>query len=110
MMTKWWDEDGYPSVEALTRITKTENVACGGCLDFVRDIWNDSYGTVSFELRPEERAIVGEGQMLRLTTGGWSGNESIIEALEANYVIRVLTWRLSAAGGLHIYQYPKPPW
>ena len=44
---------------------------------------------------------------LRLSTGGWSGNEELVAALNTNRMVRVLSWRLSARGGLHIYQYPE---
>jgi len=43
---------------------------------------------------------------LSLHTGGWSGNERIIEAIEANIVFWVLYWQSSHCGGHYYFRIP----
>ena len=43
-----------------------------------------------------------------LITGGWSGNESIISALERNHLFYHLCWRESHRGGKHVYEVKSP--
>ncbi|HWO88896.1 MAG TPA: hypothetical protein VNL98_07075 [Gemmatimonadales bacterium] len=60
-------------------------------------------------MRPEERALVadhGDREYVRFATGGWSGNEAIIAALQRNLMVMAMCWRVSTRGGLHIYALP----
>lgn len=99
----------YPTEEQLDAIRKAEGWKT--TLDLAIEAW-DSDG-VTFVLRPEEQAMVDAGQTwadephryVRFATGGWSGNEDIISALNENVWAR-MNWQMSAAGGLHIYEYP----
>lgn len=75
--------------------------------DEVARIWHWGYGLG--ELKPCERGMVRaeDGRRyLRLATGGWSGNEDVIDAMQGNIFVRHC-WRVSACGGLHIYEYPR---
>jgi hypothetical protein len=102
--------DDYPSDEDLARIKAWSHVDLAGALDFVASIWHWPEFGVSRELKPHERFVVhaDEGdKYLRLSTGGWSGNEDIIEAMQENTLLTVMTWRLSTRGGLHIFKYPE---
>jgi hypothetical protein len=101
------DED-YPTDEALARI---RTAPPREALELAERAWHWD-GWASRELRPEERAVVtndvDEGaEFVRFATGGWSGNESIIAALDDNWPVAVMCWRLTARGGLHIYEMPK---
>ncbi len=102
----------YPSEASLNRIEKWPIGSfedTHAVLDFVKSLWHWPDFGVSHELRAEEALVVGaeSGQrFLRLATGGWSGNESIISAMEGNRLLHAFTWRLDALGGLHIYAYP----
>ena len=40
-----------------------------------------------------------EGKILRVGTGGWSGCESIIEAMQANQILWIMRWVSSRRGG-----------
>lgn len=107
-VTEWVDGD-YPTDAALDRIKAWPFTDLAGCLDFVASIWHWPDFGVSNELRPEEAHVVGveKGQKyLRLATGGWSGNEDIIGAMNDNYMLTAMSWHLTARGGLHIYSYP----
>ena len=104
------DADGYPTEKTLERLRTWSATDAAGALDFVAESWN-SYGDVSHSLTGHEsEAIVIDAdaieRYLRLATGGWSGNENLIEALSENSALWALTWRLSARGGLYIFQYP----
>lgn len=102
--------DGYPTDEMLDIITNWPATDPAGCIDYVRAAWSEM-GSVSDELRPAEAAMLStdlDKHLVRFSTGGWSGNESLIAALEYNHVVYMMTWRLSARGGLHIYE--RPAW
>ena len=78
-------------------------------LDELRDDWDTHYGSATETLSAAELEMVrGEPRQrfLRLATGGWSDNEHRINEFRKTLIHR-LTWKLSAAGGLHIYQYPE---
>lgn len=103
--------DEYPTEETLATLAAWSIADPSGCLDFAVKCWHWPDG-VSHELRPAEREIVhaDEGdRFVRFATGGWSGNEDVIAALKSNIMVRALCWRLSARGGLHIFEYPKKP-
>ena len=109
-MSEWHDDSGeYPSDAALERIKSWPYQDAAGCFEFVKAIWHwDDWAGEA--LRPEELKVVGAedgDRFLRLATGGWSGNEDIVSAINHNVMIRALTWRLTARGGLHIYQFPS---
>ena len=109
-MNEWLDDDGYPTETALERIRTAESVC--GALDALRDAWNKDYGSFTEELRPEELAVVtletqdNEERFYRFATGGWSGCEDAIAAFQENFVAHAMSWRMSASGGLHIFEYP----
>lgn len=98
----------YPTEEQLDAIRKAEGWKT--TLDRAIEAWDS--GGVTFVLRPEEQAMCDAGSVfeypvsyVRLATGGWSGNEDIIAALNEN-VWANMSWVLSARGGLHIYVAP----
>ena len=103
-MTKRYMEDEYPTEEALRRLSTIDNPK--DALDDALALWNDVYGSASEELRPHEREHLGDGRFIRFATGGWSGNESIIAALQENRFAWLMTWYLSSRGGLHLFKYP----
>lgn len=98
-------EHDYPTDEALERIRKAKSPR--EALELAERAWHWDGGATR-KLRPEERKIVTHGdddgqEFIRFATGGWSGNEDIIRALNDNLLVR---WQLSASGGLHIYELP----
>lgn len=86
-MSHYLDGDGYPTDEALKRITEWPHTEISGMLEFARPLW--SY--------PDRWWI--EGEVLHLSTGGWSGNEDIIRAMEQNRIFWALCWIQSRRGG-----------
>jgi hypothetical protein len=105
----WLDGDGYPTDEALQRLRDWPLKDCDGALDFVRELWSD-YGTASPTISAHEGYVLHAepgDRYLRLATGGWSGNEDLIAAMQRNEMAWLMTWRLSARGGLYIFQYQE---
>jgi hypothetical protein len=102
------NDDNYPTDETLQRIRDWPATDCAGALDFVAECWSD-YGSESRSLTAHEGYVIHmepDADYLRLATGGWSGNEDLIAAMMDNALLWTLTWRLSARGGLYIFQYP----
>lgn len=105
------DDYPYPTVETLTRIESWQIHTANdvrACLDYVKDAWDQTYGSAKMVESTQELAVLvatkGE-RFLRLATGGWSGNEALVAALKRNGLVSSLAWCLSARGGLHIYRY-----
>lgn len=112
MKSYWLDEDGYPTGSCLGYLR-----ACSADAAFaiLQENWWPFDGTgISGDLSPAEREII-EGlspqvdlrsrQYLRLVTGGWSGNEDMLEAVSQNGLV-MLWWRLSVRGGLYVFENP----
>lgn len=99
----------YPSDEDLDAIREAEGWK--KVLDLAIKAWDED--GVTFQLRPEEQALVDaqalrseeKRKYVRFATGGWSGNEDIMQALCQN-VWASMNWEFSASGGLHVYRYP----
>ena len=94
------DSDGYPEKRELMKITKWPiqgRQDCIALLDYVKERWK--YADCGFWRRSRRR--------YRIATGGWSGNESIIDALSENVVFWMICWRLSQRGGLYIFELPR---
>lgn len=86
--------DEYPDEADLERIKQWDYSDIRGLLDFIQSIWwMPDWG---FQLKGKK--------VLRLSlhTGGWSGNESLIEAFQNNYVAWSLGWEKTLRGG-HFY-------
>lgn len=99
---------GYPSAAELRRVRTLKDP--NRALDALRAAWIDGYGSESETLSVAEHAVIyanPQDRYLRLATGGWSGNEDLIEALAANTVAWGATWRLSTWGGLHLFCYRR---
>lgn len=85
----------YPTDKELKQI-KEYDVAknTAGFLELLEDVWNTDYG--KFELTGKKVKI------LKLITGGWSGNEDILSAIPKMF--DMMYWQKSIRGGLHIFK------
>jgi hypothetical protein len=90
-----FDRDGYPTDETLQAIRDWPHTDHAGLIEYVREAWSD-YG----------RMWEQDG-MLKLATGGWSGNESITSALSGNAIFMALWWESSHRGGLEVFRMPN---
>lgn len=87
------DANGYPTDEAIQQIENWAASDPAGLIEFVREIWwMPDWG---FELKGK-RVL-----RLELHTGGWSGNESIINALNKT-IFWMMCWEKTIRGG-HYY-------
>lgn len=97
------DADCYPTNESLQAIVEWQGSA-RDLLDAVGKVWNlRSWGweerTVPDELRP--------GRFVRrynISTAGWSGNESLIGAMQENTLFWIIAWVQSRRGGHYIFE------
>ena len=105
---EYLDSDGYPTEAALERIKKwdfKDNSGPVDLLEFVRSIW----WSADWGFRGPERTtgpIRGKVLRFRLSTGGWSGNESIIGAMLGNAVFWLMCWQQSRRGGHFVFDVP----
>lgn len=97
-----FDADGYPTEETLTAIEKWPVVRHQAelidLMDFVHRAWryDDAW----------EEEDIEEYREYTISTYGWSGNESLISALEANMMFSIIapwSWR---RGGHYVYRIP----
>jgi len=88
------DADGYPSERTLDAIAVWSHEDFAGLIDFVGMIWN---WTDCWRV---------EGKKICAVTGGWSGNEDLIGALQRNYIFWMLCWQASYRGGKFEFELP----
>lgn len=106
------DEDGYPTDATLENIKKCSYEQLADLLVKIKDIW--AYNSYEFSKSPPKdiQSLVDSDDeryaktWIRMATVGWSGNESIITALERN-PFHCFYWFASVRGGLHIYCIPN---
>ena len=93
----------YPTDEELSLISNWTVKDITGWFEFVQSLWaltdwkiEDAVDYLSE--RPVTRYII--------TTGGWSGNEDLIGAMQRNWLLWQLTWVQSRRGGHYIFEDP----
>jgi hypothetical protein len=89
-------DDNYPSAEELLKVREWPYTDTAGALAFVASIWTYSNQTWR------------EGDMAHFATGGWSGNEDLIHAMQENAMLWALTWQSSERGGKHVFRVLPP--
>ncbi len=99
-----FDRDGYPSPATLQHIRSWPAEDPRGLVQYLCEAWWPGFGRKGQD-GPYYR-FAWRGGYLRLATGGWSGNEDIVEALSKS-MFWVMRWRRSERGGLHIFKLPK---
>lgn len=93
------NDDGYPEDAELEQIRTwspgpkwSGSEPWLGILGLVYDAWNHDMGRADWS-----------GQILTLVTGGWSGNEEVLGALEDNRCARSMLWLSSHRGGRYTF-------
>jgi hypothetical protein len=103
------DEDGYPTEEVLEYIKRWHWSDAKAMFEYIKDMWNyadcgywreeivykDDYNGMEYE-KPKHRYYI--------STAGWSGNESIIYAMQENNLMWSLNWVQSRRGGHYIFE------
>lgn len=97
------DEDGYPTEDALDLITIWHWEDARGWFEFIKSIW--AYRDWGWKEQEVIDEISNEkAWCYYISTAGWSGNESIIRAMEKNTWMWGLNWVQSRRGGHYIFQ------
>lgn len=96
MNEEYLDTDGYPTDEALDKIRDWDYNDINGWFDFIKSIWwaADWGWTVEYG-------------NLAISTGGWSGNEEIIDAMHKNYILWNMSWHEHRRGGHYRFTIPE---
>jgi hypothetical protein len=91
------DKDGYPDNKELEAIAKWPYTDLPGLMEYIEDLWKfaEYYGWRR------------RGLTYRISTGGWSGNESLIGAMHQNRMFWAVCWVSSNRGGHHVFRLPK---
>lgn len=102
-MTRYLDNDGYPTEEALKKIREWNYADFTGWMEFIKSIWNYvDWGWYETE-EPDWIDSSRTNHVYRISTAGWSGNENIIRAMQQNtflWAIGCESWR---RGGHYVF-------
>lgn len=107
------DEAGYPTDEELERISKWNILEAedegrpndGSIRDWfayiksVGNYWPSEEPFGWYEEDTTDELLGKPVHRYHISTGGWSGNESIIEAMKENFICWYTTWRVHRWGG-----------
>lgn len=91
----------YPEESDLTAIERWPFGDYRGLMERVRQCW--SYQEWGFRQAKRTR---GGKMRFSLSTGGWSGNESVVGALMDNRVFWAMSWVSSRRGGHYVLEVP----
>ena len=103
------DEDGYPTEQALEIVEKWHWDDARGWFKFIESIWHmRSWGWSEYD-EPHEWSNMEQYKDVMvhrydISTAGWSGNESIIHAMQDNTWMWHLNWVQSRRGGHYIFE------
>lgn len=111
----------YPSEESLEVIKSWDLIDASykkvhALLDFVQALWEypDRFYWYKSLYRKPYKLMKSDGtpdktkyRKLYLSTGGWSGNESIIRSLQENPLFWALYWEKSTVGGHYWFVIPE---
>lgn len=87
------DKDGYPEEHELEKIRNWPHNDFEGLMDYVQELWWNA-----------EWGFRQKGKKYYLSTGGWSGNEDIISAMNENLMFWSMCWQESKRGGHYIFE------
>ena len=95
-----FDKDGYPTEETLACVAALNPVETDPdeIIDYLFSIWN--WGNTMGRYNRETGCFT-------ISTGGWSGNESIITALEKSF-FWMFYWYRSERGGHYWFEVKRP--
>lgn len=96
------DQDGYPTDEELDRILKWPDDDPLGWFAFIKTCWwSADWGWTEFDGTDDfERPI----RVYQISTGGWSGNESILESMKKHFVLWSWSWQNHRRGGHYTFE------
>lgn len=103
-------DNRYPDVAELQRIRDWPDDDFPGLMEFIGRLWwwpecgeQESGPDWSFAMAAEHNGKA----VYRLRTGGWSGNEDLIAALQDNAMFWITCWEESRRGGHYTFEIQK---
>lgn len=103
-MSPEFDEDGYPTDHTLQMIADWSYDDLAGMLRFAEACFDKHYGAWEhINLDTINGDGIANQPCIRIATGGWSGNESVVDAMMLNRAFVAMHWEMSARGGLFIF-------
>lgn len=113
----------YPTDEELKRIEEWDIwYDLQGFVQYVTQLWKyDDYITLKdgyvgkryageSPAREEWERRANQHKLWHVSTAGWSGNESIIGAMQKNYQFWWLCWHSTTRGGHYIFHLRRDVW
>jgi len=98
------DENGYPTEAALEIVRIWHWSEARGWFDFIKSIWHmSSWGWRESEA-DHEYIKDKKVHLYNISTGGWSGNESIIDEMRKTNMLWHLNWVQWRRGGHFIFE------
>ena len=93
------DGNGYPTDDTLHRIEQWEVSDCDGLMEFLQKAWHygEPYAPARHSVHCE--TMDEEVEQWEVSTGGWSGNEEMIGAMQKNTLWWLFHWWESRRGG-----------
>lgn len=95
------DSEGYPTEEELRAIRKWDIKDFPRLLDFVEERWTYEKCTKRETIKDVYKRELLEWTLI---TGGWSGNESLVNALLGNQFFELLWYYQWERGGKHVFR------
>jgi len=91
------DDDGYPTDETLDGIRNCSISSPSDCEELMKLVVEPIWTFKNYIMKDDKTGY------WFVSTGGWSGNEDIIEALQENALFMTLYWIQSRTGGHYIF-------
>lgn len=85
----------YPNDKDLKQIAKWSHKDFKGLMEFIENLWHfRAWGWHK------------KGRTYYISTGGWSGNELIIDVMKENFTFWTLCWVSHRRGGHYVFRLP----
>lgn len=98
--------DGYPTEDELAKIREWDWHDPIGLMAYIKGLWYmPDWGWFEEAAPPEDDR---PAKRYYVSTAGWSGNESLIAAMQANHMFWMLCWYSSRRGGHYEFRIPRP--
>lgn len=98
------DSDGYPTDILLELVEKWHFSDIKGWFEFIKSFWWASGWGWKEKEEPHDYKKDTLVYRYYISTGGWSGNESIIRSMQKNYILWNFAWVQSRRGGHYIFE------
>lgn len=109
MKSPTFDKDGYPTDATLRAVEKwpiSTYKDVEELLVYLREAWHlsDWCWTVAKRRTREKYKGAPLVRRYQISTAGWSGNESLIAAMQKNFMFWMMTWVSHRRGGHYIFE------